>query len=61
MKGTELIKTIREMDHDIVVVMIKENSKLDTSFDFVSSGADGCLVKPILAKDLLDMVDELIH
>jgi DNA-binding response OmpR family regulator len=54
----ELIKTIREMDHDILVVMISEP---DTSFDFESSRADGCLMKPILAENLLNMVDERIH
>jgi DNA-binding response OmpR family regulator len=61
MKDTELIKTVREVDHDLIVVMITGNPKLDTSFDFVNSGADGCLVKPIMAIDLLDVIDELIH
>ena len=58
MKVKELIKRIREMDHAIMVIVISDP---DTSFDFVSSRADGGLIKPILTENLLNMVDELIH
>ena len=61
MKGTELLKIIRETDHDLIVIMIIGNPKLYTSIDYANYGADGYIVKPIQDIDLLDMVDELIH
>jgi DNA-binding response OmpR family regulator len=58
MKGTELLKTIRETNHDLIVIMITGRPHLDSSIDSVNHGADGYLVKPIREKDLVDIVEE---
>lgn len=58
MTGTELLKMIRETDHDIIVIMITGRPRLDTSIDSVNYGADGYLVKPIREKELVDVVEE---
>jgi DNA-binding response OmpR family regulator len=60
MKSTDLLKMIRETDHDIIVIMITDNQRLGTSIDSINHGADGYLVKPIEEKDLVDIVEELI-
>ena len=57
MTGTEILKKIRETNHDIIVIMITGHPHLDSSIDSVNQGADGYLVKPISNKDLVDIVD----
>jgi two-component system, NtrC family, response regulator AtoC len=56
--GTELLKRIRETNHDLIVIMITGHPNLDSSIDSVNHGADGYLVKPICDKDLVDIVEE---
>lgn len=58
--GTELLKQIREINQDIIVIMITGNPQLDSSIDSVNYGADGYLVKPINDTDLIDIVEEKI-
>jgi DNA-binding response OmpR family regulator len=58
MTGTEILKKIRETNHDTIVIMITGNPRLDSSIDSVNHGADGYIVKPIREKDLVDIVEE---
>lgn len=58
--GTEILKKIREINHDIIVIMITGNPRLDSSIDSVNFGADGYIVKPISDTDLVDIVEEKI-
>jgi two-component system, NtrC family, response regulator AtoC len=58
MTGTEILKKIRETNHDIIVIMITGHPHLDSSIDSVNHGADGYLVKPISSKYLVDIVEE---
>lgn len=58
MTGTEILKKIRETNHDIIVIMITGNPCLDSSIDSVNHGADGYLVKPIREGDLVNIVEE---
>lgn len=60
MTGTEILKKIREINHDIIVIMITGNPQLDSSIDSVNYGADGYIVKPISDTDLVDIVEEKI-
>ena len=58
MTGTEILKKIRETNHDIIVIMITGHPCLDSSIDSVNHGADGYIVKPINNKDLVDIIEE---
>jgi DNA-binding response OmpR family regulator len=58
MTGTEILKKIRETNHDIIVIMITGNPRLDSSIDSVNHGADGYLVKPIREGELVNIVEE---
>jgi DNA-binding response OmpR family regulator len=58
--GTEILKQIREINQDIIVIMITGNPGLDSSIDSINYGADGYLVKPISDTDLVDIVEEKI-
>jgi DNA-binding response OmpR family regulator len=58
MTGTDILKKIRETNHDIIVIMITGHPHLDSSIDSVNHGADGYLVKPIINKDLIDIIEE---
>jgi DNA-binding NtrC family response regulator len=41
MKGMELLKTIKEVDHELIVIMTTGNPKLDTSIDSINYGVMG--------------------
>ena len=56
--GTELLKKIKETNHEIIVIMITGRPHLETSIDAINHGADGYLVKPIRDKDIIDIVEE---
>lgn len=58
--GTEILKQIREINQDIIVIMITGNPQLDSSIDSVNYGADWYLIKPINDTDLVDIVEEKI-
>ena len=60
MTGTEILKQIREINQDIIVIMITGNPQLDSSIDSVNYGADWYLIKPINDTDLVDIVEEKI-
>ena len=60
MTGTEVLKKIREINQDIIVVMMTANPQLDSSIDSVNYGADGYLIKPVNDTDLVDIVEEKI-
>jgi DNA-binding response OmpR family regulator len=60
MTGTEVLRKIREINQDIIVVMMTANPQLDSSIDSVNNGADGYLIKPINDTDLVDIVEEKI-
>lgn len=57
MLGTELLKKIKEINHEIIVVMITEHPQLDSSVDSINYGADGYLIKPISDTDLVEVVE----
>jgi DNA-binding response OmpR family regulator len=60
MTGTEILKKIREINHDIIVIMMTGNPQLDSSIDSVNYGADGYLIKPVNDTDLVDIVEEKV-
>jgi DNA-binding response OmpR family regulator len=60
MMGTEILKHIREINQDIIIIMITGNPQLDSSIDSVNYGADGYLVKPVNDTDLVEIVEEKI-
>lgn len=57
MLGTELLKKIKEINHEIIVVMITGHPQLDSSVDSINYGADGYLIKPISDTDLVEVVE----
>jgi DNA-binding NtrC family response regulator len=61
MTGTEILKKMRETNHDIIVIMITGHPQLDSSIDSVNHGADGYIVKPIINKDLVEIVEEKLE
>ena len=58
MTGVEILKKIRETNHDMIIIMVTGHPQLDSSIDSVNHGADGYLVKPIREKDLVDIIEE---
>jgi DNA-binding response OmpR family regulator len=60
MTGTEILRKIREINQDIIVIMLTGNPQLDSSVDSVNYGADGYLIKPVNDTDLVDIVEEKI-
>jgi DNA-binding response OmpR family regulator len=60
MTGTEILKRIREINQDIIVIMMTGNPQLDSSIDSVNYGADGYLIKPVSDTDLVDIIEEKI-
>lgn len=60
MTGTEILRKIREINQDIIVIMMTGNPQLDSSIDSVNYGADGYLIKPVNDNDLVDIVEEKI-
>ena len=60
MTGTEVLKKIREINQDIIVVMMTAHPQLDSSIDSVNYGADGYLIKPVNDTDLVEIVEEKI-
>ena len=56
--GTEILKKIRETNHDIIVIMITGHPHLDSSIDSINHGADGYLVKPVINKELVDIIED---
>jgi DNA-binding response OmpR family regulator len=60
MTGTEILRKIREINQDIIVIMMTGNPQLDSSIDSVNYGADGYLIKPVNDTDLVDIVEEKI-
>jgi DNA-binding response OmpR family regulator len=60
MTGIEILKKIREINHDIIVIMMTGKPQLDSSIDSVNYGADGYLIKPVNDTDLVDIVEEKI-
>jgi len=61
MKGTEILKRIREVNQDIIVIMITGDPQLESSVDSINYGADGYLIKPVNDTDLIDVVEEKIR
>jgi DNA-binding response OmpR family regulator len=60
MMGTEILKKIREINNDIIIIMMTGDPQLDSSIDSVNYGADGYLIKPVNDTDLVDIVEEKI-
>jgi DNA-binding response OmpR family regulator len=58
--GTDILKKIREINQDIIVIMMTGNPQLDSSIDSVNYGADGYLIKPVNDTDLVDIVEEKV-
>jgi DNA-binding response OmpR family regulator len=61
MKGTEILKRIREVNQDIIAIMITGDPQLESSVDSINYGADGYLIKPVNDTDLIDVVEEKIR
>jgi DNA-binding response OmpR family regulator len=60
MTGTEILKQIREINQDIIIIMMTGNPQLDSSIDSVNYGADGYLIKPVNDTDLVEIVEDRI-
>ena len=61
MKGTEILKRIREINQDIIVIMMTGDPQIESSVDSINYGADGYIIKPVNDTDLIDIVEEKIR
>lgn len=56
--GIELLRTLRERDLDVPVVLVTGEPGLDTAMRATEYGAFRYLLKPVAPKDLLQLVSE---
>lgn len=57
MMGTKLLERIKSSNHNIIVIMITGQPRLESSIDSINLGADGYLVKPINNIELLGLIE----
>lgn len=58
MEGTELLTTMRETTPRMIKIIVTGYPALQNAVKAVNEGADGYIVKPVKAAELLSMVDE---
>jgi len=58
MEGTELLTTMRETIPRMIKIIVTGYPALQNAVEAVNEGADGYIVKPVKAAELLSMVDE---
>lgn len=59
--GLELLARIREIDHDILVVMVTAYGEIETAVQAVKAGAYDFLTKPLDVDDLLMTIDKALE
>lgn len=57
MMGTKLLERIKSSNHNIIVIMITGQPRLESSIDSINLGADGYLVKPINNIELIGLIE----
>jgi DNA-binding NtrC family response regulator len=60
MKGTELLKKLKQMQPKIVMIIITGHPTLESAVKAVNQRADGYLLKPFEVVDLLEMIKRLL-
>ena len=61
MLGTELLKKIRKVNHDMIVIMITGHPSQDSSIESINNDADGYIVKPVRNEDLVSIVEKKLR
>ncbi|MDQ1251063.1 MAG: hypothetical protein QG646_132 [Euryarchaeota archaeon] len=61
MLGTELLKKIRKINHEMVIIMITGHPSQDSSIESINNDADGYVVKPIRNDDLISIVEKKLR
>ncbi|MGL6199798.1 MAG: response regulator transcription factor [Lachnospiraceae bacterium] len=61
MNGYELLKTIRETNHEVPVLMLTAKSELEEKIFGLDAGADDYMTKPFAIKELLARVRALMR
>jgi len=56
--GTELLTVMRESTPKMVKIIVTGYPVLENAVDAVNKGADGYIIKPFVAKDLLNSIKE---
>jgi DNA-binding NtrC family response regulator len=60
MKGTELLKKLKQIQPRIVMIIITGHPTLESAVRAVNQSADGYLLKPFEVVDLLEMIKRLL-
>lgn len=60
MKGTELLKKLKQMQPKIVMIIITGHPTLESAVKAVNQRADGYLLKPFEVVDLLELIKRLL-
>lgn len=58
MEGTELLERLRETEPKLVKIIITGYGSLQNAIEAVNKGADGYVLKPFDAKELLAMIEK---
>jgi len=61
MLGTELLKKIRKINNEMVIIMITGHPSQDSSIESINNDADGYVVKPIRNDDLISIVEKKLR
>jgi EAL domain-containing protein (putative c-di-GMP-specific phosphodiesterase class I) len=61
MNGVEFLRTVREMDPDVPVVLITGNPALETAIEAIEHGAFRYLLKPVSVADLRSVTERAIR
>lgn len=60
MKGTEVLVKLKEINPDIVCIMITGNATLETTIDSLRGGAEDFIIKPLDLTRLLEIVNRAV-
>jgi DNA-binding response OmpR family regulator len=61
MKGTSIIKTMREQKCDAVIIICSANNTKEDINIYIQSGADGFMSKDYMATRMVDVIKQLCH
>lgn len=60
MNGVEVYRHAKELQPDLVGIFLTAYTTIDTVFPAIEAGVERVLAKPVNARELLPLVDELI-
>ena len=57
-EGTQLIERLREINSEVVIIMLTGFSSQQTTMEYINYGASGYLVKPVSREKLFGLLEE---